>query len=134
MTKEAARITLKWCPRCGCVTEHHTRGQCKPCGRKQLRSWTKDNPERTREYKYKMKYGMTIADYDALLKRQGGCCAICGKPAAEATRRLVIDHDHASGQVRGLLCDSCNIFLGYFEKCKNNFVEFQKYIDGTKND
>lgn len=50
--------------------------------------------------------GITDADYFALLKAQGGHCAIC--PSTPKTRRLHVDHDHATGAVRGLLCHRCN--------------------------
>jgi hypothetical protein len=56
------------------------------------------------------KYGMTVDDYLMLLAQQGGCCAICRQ--APIQRRLVIDHDHETGQVRGLLCSGCNVGLG----------------------
>jgi hypothetical protein len=52
-------------------------------------------------------YGLTLEQYDAMLEAQGGACAVCG-----ATGTLVVDHDHASGSVRGLLCDSCNVGIG----------------------
>ena len=52
-------------------------------------------------------------DYDAMLERQGGTCAICGnKPADGET--LARDHDHVTGRVRGLLCRGCNTGLGQF--------------------
>lgn len=63
------------------------------------------------------KYGITQADYDALLAAQGGGCALCGKTAAEQTRYtefLHVDHDHVTGRVRGLLCDQHNLLLGRF--------------------
>lgn len=61
-------------------------------------------------------YGMTTDDYDRLLAAQGWHCALCsathsrrsGKPAA-----LSVDHEHASGRVRGLLCGRCNLVLGH---------------------
>jgi hypothetical protein len=46
------------------------------------------------------------ADYEALLRAQGGRCALC--PAVPKTRRLDVDHDHKTMQVRGLLCHRCN--------------------------
>lgn len=57
------------------------------------------------------KYGITLAQYDDLLKRQAGCCAICHRrPRPDIS--LHVDHDHESGRVRGLLCFRCNNALG----------------------
>ena len=53
-------------------------------------------------------YGLTIEQYDALLAAQGGRCAIC---VGERRYRLNVDHDHATGLVRGLLCRRCNKLL-----------------------
>ena len=50
--------------------------------------------------------GVTDADYTRMLEAQGGGCAICGNPPK--SRRLHVDHDHRTGQVRGLLCFRCN--------------------------
>ena len=54
-------------------------------------------------------YGMSRADYDALLERQGGVCAICAKPSKKT---LCVDHCHSTGTIRGLLCRKCNLGLG----------------------
>lgn len=51
-------------------------------------------------------YGLTAEQYDALLERQGGRCAICRNRPGK--KRLAVDHDHGTGEVRGLLCGSCN--------------------------
>lgn len=60
-------------------------------------------------------YGITDAEYAAILEHQGGRCAVCGK-ARGITRRLAVDHDHATGAVRGLLCDPCNrIVIGRYD-------------------
>jgi hypothetical protein len=50
--------------------------------------------------------GVTDAEYARLLEAQGGHCALC--PNTPKTRRLHVDHDHATGKVRGLLCHRCN--------------------------
>ena len=50
--------------------------------------------------------GVTDADYARMLEAQGGGCAICGTPPK--SRRLHVDHDHKTGNVRGLLCYRCN--------------------------
>lgn len=58
------------------------------------------------------RYGMTTAEYDALLVSQGGVCAVVG---CGSSHRLVIDHCHASSAVRGIICDRCNVVLGRVE-------------------
>src|SRR6266540_2418055 len=55
------------------------------------------------------RYGMSLADRDALLARQGGVCGICKKH-----RRLHVDHCHKTRKVRGLLCRGCNLGLGNY--------------------
>lgn len=55
----------------------------------------------------KSRYGMTAAEYDSMLEKQRGVCALCGQPMA----RPVVDHDHQTGRVRGILCHPCNIKL-----------------------
>ncbi len=55
------------------------------------------------------RYGMSLADRDALLARQGGVCGICKKH-----RRLCVDHCHKTRKVRGLLCRGCNVGLGHY--------------------
>lgn len=57
-------------------------------------------------------YGLSEGDYEALYLFQGGRCYICAR-ATGATRRLAVDHDHATGAVRGLLCRPCNSMLGH---------------------
>lgn len=59
------------------------------------------------------KWGLTQEGYDALLESQGGVCAICERPARGGLmdHSLHVDHDHETGEVRGLLCRSCNTAL-----------------------
>lgn len=60
-----------------------------------------------RSQNMKSRYGLDAAAYEALLASQGGKCAICSEPPA----RPVVDHDHLTGAVRGILCHGCNIKL-----------------------
>jgi len=53
---------------------------------------------------------MTHEDYEKMLEAQGGKCAGCGKSADEHRRHLDIDHNHETGEVRGLLCTPCNMY------------------------
>lgn len=57
-------------------------------------------------------YGITGEDYDRLRKAQGGLCYICRR-ATGKRKRLPVDHNHATGEVRGLLCGPCNKILGH---------------------
>jgi Recombination endonuclease VII len=60
------------------------------------------------------RYGLTRADYDQMLAAQHGRCAVCRSKTPKGPGRWHIDHDHITGQVRGLLCNNCNRGIGYF--------------------
>jgi hypothetical protein len=85
------------------------------------RRWRKSNPDGTRQrtwkYMLRQRYGITIADYMALLEKQEGVCAICRGPETYPGReRLAVDHCHATGIVRGLLCNHCNRAIGFLRE------------------
>lgn len=61
-------------------------------------------------------YKLTLEDYDKILAFQGGVCWACHRPEPVKGRRLSVDHDHATGLVRGLLCSRCNPVLGKIER------------------
>lgn len=69
-----------------------------------------------RAARLRREYAMDEGDYSALLAAQAGRCAICGGVESAkrggSSKRLAVDHDHQSGVVRGLLCQSCNTALG----------------------
>lgn len=91
-------------------------GYCRDCRRHNQRKYRVDNPERWREYFRKdnlKKFGLTLEEYDNMLKRQNDGCAICGKRCSTGNR-LAVDHDHVTGRVRGLLCSKHNKALGSF--------------------
>ncbi len=114
----------------GCVTrqaadaeyrkfEMNPAGYVNPYGRRafsgRVRRGTADPRAyaKVRDHRLATVYGMTEVEYAALLARQDGRCAICRAPATEAKgARLDVDHDHASGLVRGLLCGPCNRGIG----------------------
>lgn len=72
----------------------------------------KKNLESGKWSRRKKKYGITKAQYDALLAEQNGNCYICG---VHEEYNLRVDHDHSTGKVRGLLCSACNVALGGFK-------------------
>jgi hypothetical protein len=68
-------------------------------------------------------YGMTEGDVLALLYQQRGLCAICRVAPA-----VHVDHDHATGKVRGMLCFRCNAALGQFDDCPETLVRAARYL------
>ena len=60
-----------------------------------------------------LKYGLTRDDYEAMLRHQAGVCAVCHQTPVNSGI-FHIDHNHDTGQVRGLLCRRCNVGLGMF--------------------
>lgn len=70
------------------------------------------SPTNTIHLRYlKKRYGITVEQYAEMFDKQKGGCAICGKEPDRI--RLHVDHDHATGKVRGLLCFDCNLVLGH---------------------
>ena len=69
------------------------------------------NEEKQRDYKLRSRYGITLNEYDDMLQRQQGCCAICRRPVTDFKKHLAVDHNHRTGFCRGLLCPFCNTML-----------------------
>lgn len=79
--------------------------------------WKKKNREKVLSYMRNAnirRYGISLKEYESLKYGQKNRCAICGILESKLKRKLDIDHDHKKGNVRGLLCNSCNKGLGYF--------------------
>jgi len=66
------------------------------------------------KYWLKKNYGLTKADIEAMLIKQGNVCAICGH-AEWGAKGPHVDHDHKTGAVRGLLCHRCNVSIGLLD-------------------
>lgn len=66
--------------------------------------------EREQRQYLRRKYGITLEQYNVMLEKQDGVCAICG--GITEGKHLAVDHDHVTGQLRGLLCDMCNRGIG----------------------
>jgi hypothetical protein len=78
-------------------------------------------------------YGIDGALFRELLQRQPGVCAICAKPLIISfeVRAPSIDHDHRTGRVRGILCQSCNLRVGWYEQAmKNDSMVAAQQLDG----
>jgi hypothetical protein len=75
--------------------------------------WHTKDPRHYERLELTRKFGLTLAEYDRMLEQQNGRCAICRTETPGRNRsRFLIDHDHATGRVRGLLCNACNMGIG----------------------
>lgn len=82
---------------------------------------------KTRAEHLESKYSITEAQYEEILRTQQGVCAICRNH--QRYKRLAVDHDHKTGQVRGLLCEQCNRGLGRFFDSPFRLRRAAEYID-----
>jgi hypothetical protein len=82
--------------------------------RRKTREWQLANPEKRKRQRLRT-YGITLEQFNAIMARQGGRCAICGySDRSNAKVFPFVDHCHGSGSVRGILCANCNNGLGHF--------------------
>lgn len=93
--------------------------RCKVCDRLRAIAWSRrkrsEDPHYATNMHLRTLYGFSLQGYRDLLAAQGGKCAACGatEPGGRG-RRFHVDHDHATGVIRGLLCHPCNVGLGHF--------------------
>lgn len=109
-------------------------GRCKTCSGKKGEEYRLKNKEkiirRHMVRRLKVKYGITVETYDDLLKYQGGVCAICGGDGK--WKMLGVDHNHATGKIRGLLCHSCNVLIGHARESSSILEKAISYLASTK--
>lgn len=118
-------MEMKQCTSCGevkPVTDFHwhykdkgiRRHACKICRSnvEKLRQRTEEYKIKRTDYNLKKAYGISSEEYQEKLKYQNYGCALCGKKPSG--RALAVDHCHASGKIRELLCSPCNVGLGAF--------------------
>jgi hypothetical protein len=113
---------------------------CKECSKARSRAWAEAHPERARDttarwrqnnlhklrgYNLKWEYGLSSEEYQLLYDRQDGRCGIC----SSYFDVLCVDHDHATGAVRGLLCRRCNSALGGFSDDSTRLRQALAYLE-----
>lgn len=101
----------------------------------QTKTYYFHNKEKMRNLELLRKFNITSKIYNNLFKKQSGKCAICKQPEpifdnrTNKKRLLSVDHNHKTGEVRGLLCTNCNNGLGRFRdkiKFLNNAINYLK--------
>lgn len=145
-------MKLKKCPKCNTdkpISEFHKNAaqhdglqcQCKVCNWERIkcwrevnynkyrtgkRKWEKANPNKVKCYRRKRtlaSYGISVEDYEQLMRNQKHKCAICKRKV-----KLVVDHCHKTGKIRGLLCNTCNAGLGMLGDNKANLRRAVEYV------
>ena len=136
----------KQCSKCGDILPIHNfgqrkrnpdglRSQCKECeytANKEIRQRKLEEDylgTRLKERRNNLKrmFGMSIEDYDTKLDAQCGVCNICGLKCVSG-KRLAVDHDHATGKTRDLLCSICNGGLGKFQDNPELLIKAADYL------
>lgn len=103
----------KACPTCGEVNRTEL-GKCRPCTRARLRL---------------RKYGLSLGAFEAKLKSQKHLCGACGTSLADLPPKEVhIDHDHATGVIRDILCHACNTAIGLLGDSPTRALKVAKYL------
>ena len=113
---------MKSCTECGASKDLDQFSKAK-LGKDGLRSKCKDC---CRSQEMQRVYGITLADYDAMLEEQDGCCAICKTDTIKG--RFAIDHCHKTGKVRGLLCFDCNTGIGKLKDDPSLLLTAYEYL------
>jgi hypothetical protein len=123
-------LTPPNCSRCGLLKKKRTEGGwfCKPC--KIAQDKRKQTAYPTRYRKRKIKAALRYHGFEPTLwveamLRQQGRCAICKRALAT----VCIDHDHATGKFRGLLCNQCNLGLGAFADSAGRLRQAADYVE-----
>lgn len=107
------------------------RNACKQCEKERAAAWRRDNRKLwlqcMRRHSLKRDFGITPEQYEQMLTDQDGGCAICGGQNI-ANKRLAVDHNHVTGEVRGLLCHHCNAAIGHVEENVSRLLRMIAYI------
>ncbi len=134
LAKWAATETddTKTCTRCGKVKPLYNFG-FHANGRKLSQTYClKCRSKKSKEQQIFDIHGITMAQYDAMLEKQGGVCKICGTNTPGGRGRYHVDHCHKTGKIRGLLCNRCNIGLGQFKDNSKILTAAAHYLNESK--
>ena len=138
---------MKTCRTCGEVKalKHYHKAKvntdgyehrCKDCKKAITQTEEFKEKRRQRSYKYALKhhYGLTVEDYEQMIEDQGNRCACCGDHwdnvvSRQAHARWCVDHNHETGEVRGLLCNACNAMLGHAQDSIHRLAKGIEYLN-----
>lgn len=114
---------------------------CKSCSRERVKNWRIANKDKRAEQikresgkpytinkHLRSLYGITHIHYNEMLAKQNGCCEICGIHHTQLIKRLAVDHCHTTSKIRGLLCQQCNLLLGYAKDSQDILANAISYL------
>lgn len=84
--------------------------------------------ERAKDLRLQREFHITLADYRLIFKSQDGCCGICKRPRSDFKNDFAVDHNHLTGELRGLLCFTCNRALGKFRDNDVLVINAAQYV------
>lgn len=118
---------FKWVPKLQSIKDYKDKNSY-------MRDYFKRNPEKQKNHDLKKKYGITLEEFKQKQIDQNNVCAICGNPEVDIDKRLnkvrelAVDHNHTTGQIRGLLCRGCNQGLGNFQEDTKRLQKAIEYL------
>jgi len=119
-------VNLGSCPKCG-SSNFREDGRCRPCAARRKAAWRAANPDKVQAADRRKNYGITKGQFDALFTAQHGVCAICKEGEANS-----VDHCHATGRIRALLCRACNAGLGLLGENSERLLAAAEYLRSFK--
>lgn len=147
---EIIPIEFQSCVKCN-ETKHHSAfskrknspknySWCRQCVNANSHSWRKERGGKLKERERHLRkaFGITNSEYETMVIQQNNLCAICKEPESykhqltDSPCKLAIDHDHATGKVRQLLCRRCNQILGQFNDNVDLFKACIDYLNKHK--
>jgi hypothetical protein len=138
---------LKYCPKCSTektleLFNKHAKERdglqrlCRDCQKASNKKYlsTEKGATTTRQAHLRRKYSIDLQTYEDLLSSQGNKCKICGVGSNPDSRAnfLVIDHNHTTGEIRGLLCTKCNALLGLAQDREDILEEAKQYLKNSR--
>jgi hypothetical protein len=100
--------------------------ECKECMKSRVKNRYDNDPDLVNDMRAANTYGISLQEVRDMRERSGGICSICNQEGQHHHKRLVIDHDHNTGKVRGLICSKCNSMIGW---CGENTETLQNLIE-----
>lgn len=146
---------MKTCTKCGegkpikdfPVDRGKSVAQCRPCRNSVVKAWRERNQPKCQSYRLsrpigygyashlKRAYELSMDEFISMLQEQDYKCKVCDKPITVVGKRqhnsIVVDHNHSTNEVRGLLCRNCNSMLGLAQDSAAILIKGAAYLEAT---